>query len=86
MFAGTFAYAGAQFGTVVTMPISGWLASSSGGWPSIFYTIGCLSLVWSVAFYIWGSDSPAKHAGISMSERKYIETSLGQHQKDNVCT
>ncbi|KAL6437430.1 hypothetical protein ACFW04_005133 [Cataglyphis niger] len=73
---GTFAYAGAQFGTVITMPISGFLAASSIGWPSIFYLFGALTILWSTVFLYYGADSPAEHRSISQKEREYIEESL----------
>ncbi|XP_050586505.1 putative inorganic phosphate cotransporter isoform X2 [Bombus affinis] len=73
---GTLAYAGAQFGTVICFPISGELAASSVGWPSIFYTFGVLTIIWAIVFFIFGSDSPSKHSGISEKERRYIEDSL----------
>ncbi|XP_070162649.1 putative inorganic phosphate cotransporter isoform X2 [Polyergus mexicanus] len=73
---GTFAYAGAQFGTVITMPISGFLAGSSIGWPSIFYLFGALTILWSSIFFYFGADSPAEHRSISQKEREYIEKSL----------
>lgn len=73
---GTFAYAGAQFGTVITMPISGVLAASDVGWPSIFYIFGALSIVWSVSFFILGADAPSTHRSISQEEKEYIEESL----------
>ncbi|XP_015524856.1 putative inorganic phosphate cotransporter isoform X1 [Neodiprion pinetum] len=75
---GTYAYAGAQFGTVIGLPVSGLLAASSAGWPSIFYLVGAITIVWSVVFFIWGSDSPARHRSIKPAEKDYIETSLGQ--------
>ena len=31
---------GSYFGTVISLPISGALAQSSAGWPSIFYVFG----------------------------------------------
>ncbi|XP_014485432.1 PREDICTED: putative inorganic phosphate cotransporter isoform X2 [Dinoponera quadriceps] len=73
---GTFAYAGAQFGTVIALPISGALAASVTGWPSIFYLFGALSILWSVCFSFLGADSPAKHRSISQKEREYVEESL----------
>lgn len=47
---GALVYAGAQFGTIISMPISGLLAEYS--WPSIFYVFGLLGVVWSLAF-LW---------------------------------
>lgn len=73
---GTLAYAGAQFGTVICFPISGLLASSSAGWPSIFYVFGALAVIWGIVFFVFGSDSPSKHSRISERERRYIENSL----------
>ncbi|XP_043796655.1 putative inorganic phosphate cotransporter [Apis laboriosa] len=73
---GTLAYAGAQFGTVICFPISGLLASSSAGWPSIFYVFGALAVIWGIIFFVFGSDSPSKHSRISERERRYIENSL----------
>lgn len=58
------------------MPISGFLAASSVGWPSIFYLFGALSILWSVSFFFLGADLPANHRSISEEEREYIEKSL----------
>lgn len=77
-YTGTFAYAGGQFGTVVTMPISGFLAGSSIGWPSIFYIFGSIALLWSITFYFMGFDSPVLHPSISHGEKLYIQGSLGE--------
>lgn len=73
---GTFAYAGAQFGTVIALPISGVLAASAAGWPSIFYMFGALAILWSVIFFILGADAPSSYRNISHEEREYIEESL----------
>ncbi|XP_072745687.1 putative inorganic phosphate cotransporter isoform X2 [Anoplolepis gracilipes] len=80
---GTFAYAGAQFGTVITMPISGFLAMSSLGWPSIFYIFGTLAILWSMVFLYFGADSPAEHRNISQKERMFIEKSLRTTENEN---
>lgn len=80
---GTFAYAGGQFGTVITMPIAGVLATSRIGWPSIFYIFGALAIVWSVAFFFYGADAPADHRGISQEERMFIEESLKTDEGKN---
>ncbi|XP_076548548.1 putative inorganic phosphate cotransporter isoform X2 [Osmia lignaria lignaria] len=73
---GAFAYAGAQFGTVISFPISGVLAASSLAWPSIFFVFGGIALIWSIFFFIFGSDSPAQDLRISEEEREYIENSI----------
>lgn len=73
---GSFVYAGHQFGTLIALPISGFLASSSGGWPSVFYLWGTVLIAWSICWFFLGADSPATHPTISSEEREYIEMSL----------
>jgi len=80
---GTYSYSGAQFGTVVIMGISGVLASSVMGWPSIFYISGGLGVIWGIAFYIWGASSPSDSKSISSEEKKLIEQSLNQNEGTN---
>uniref|UniRef100_A0AAG5DL33 Putative inorganic phosphate cotransporter n=1 Tax=Anopheles atroparvus TaxID=41427 RepID=A0AAG5DL33_ANOAO len=75
---GTLSYAGAQFGTVVMLAISGVLASSSMGWPSIFYISGAVGILWSLVWFFFGSNSPAEHRGIAPEEREFIENSYGR--------
>ncbi|XP_066938077.1 putative inorganic phosphate cotransporter isoform X2 [Macrobrachium rosenbergii] len=74
-----FVYAGCQFGTVVTMPISGWLCDTDflGGWPSVFYVFGSLGLVWGVAWFLMVFDSPRAHPRISTQEKNYIMETCG---------
>ena len=65
---------GAQFGTVVTLPVSGWLCDSDflGGWPSVFYVFGSLGLLWSIAWFFLVFDHPDTHPRISPEEKIYI--------------
>ncbi|CAH0547931.1 unnamed protein product [Brassicogethes aeneus] len=74
---GAFVYAGAQFGTVISMPLSGLLSVSTGGWPSIFYVFGAVGTVWCVAFLFLVSEDPESSKKITMDERKYIQNALG---------
>uniref|UniRef100_A0A1B0EUK8 Major facilitator superfamily (MFS) profile domain-containing protein n=2 Tax=Lutzomyia longipalpis TaxID=7200 RepID=A0A1B0EUK8_LUTLO len=71
---GAFVYAGAQFGTIVSMPLSGLLAEYGfdGGWPSIFYVFGIIGVVWSVAFIWLVYEDPSSHPRIDEREKKYI--------------
>ncbi|XP_065214587.1 putative inorganic phosphate cotransporter isoform X2 [Planococcus citri] len=75
---GAFVYAGAQFGTVLAMPISGFLSEYgfSGGWPSIFYVFGLAGTFWSLAFLFIIYDDPEYHPRIKEDEKKYIVTSV----------
>ncbi|KAK7471778.1 hypothetical protein BaRGS_00035600 [Batillaria attramentaria] len=73
----TFAFSGAYFGTVISMTVSGALAESSSGWPSIFYVFGCIALLWFVLWSIFVTENPAGHPGISNAELEYIQQSIG---------
>ncbi|XP_025995967.2 putative inorganic phosphate cotransporter isoform X2 [Solenopsis invicta] len=74
---GAFVYAGAQFGTVVSMPLSGLLAAwDFGGWPSIFYVFGIIGTIWCIAFLIWVYEDPEQHPSITEDEKKLILSSL----------
>lgn len=67
-------YAGAQFGTVISMPLSGILSDVDffGGWPSIFYFFGAISTVWCVFFFFTVYEDPDSHPTIDEDERKHI--------------
>ncbi|XP_050420309.1 putative inorganic phosphate cotransporter isoform X1 [Adelges cooleyi] len=75
---GAFVYAGAQFGTVISMPLSGVLSEYgfAGGWPSIFYVFGAIGTLWSVAFLWFVHEDPESHPTIPHDERKYIISSV----------
>lgn len=72
----TLCFSGSQFGTIIMLGVSGTLAASSYGWPSIFYISGCCGVLWSFVWLIWGADSPSQSRLITRAERKYIEISL----------
>lgn len=69
---GTYAYVGAQFGTIVMLAASGQLAALFG-WESIFYASGGLGCLWVIAFYFRGASTPADSKSISDGERKMIQ-------------
>ncbi|XP_043269781.1 putative inorganic phosphate cotransporter isoform X2 [Venturia canescens] len=75
---GAFVYAGAQFGTVISMPLSGLLSKYgfSGGWPSIFYVFGAVGTIWCIAFLIIVHEDPETHPSIPEDEKKYILSAL----------
>ncbi|XP_050396704.1 sialin isoform X1 [Patella vulgata] len=81
----SFTYAGTQLGNAVTFPLAGFLCKYgfAAGWPSIFYVIGTLGLIWFVLWMFLVSDTPGQHKRISAIERKYIEYSLreSKHQE-----
>lgn len=67
------------------LSISGVLASSSMGWPSVFYFSGLLAVVWAILWLFIGSSSPAENKLISAAERDYIQSSLGHIEEDPEC-
>ncbi|XP_059045668.1 putative inorganic phosphate cotransporter, partial [Achroia grisella] len=71
-------YGAQALGTVLGLPITGFIASSSMGWPGIFRFYGLLSGIIAGVVLWFGADSPAKHPNISEAERFYIEADLGQ--------
>ncbi|XP_013134112.1 PREDICTED: putative inorganic phosphate cotransporter isoform X1 [Papilio polytes] len=75
---GAAVYAGAQFGTVISMPLSGLLSAYgfAGGWPSIFYVFGIIGTVWCLAFLFLVSEDPEVCPRIKEAEKKYILSSL----------
>lgn len=75
---GAAVYAGAQFGTIISMPLSGLLAEYgfSGGWPSIFYVFGIVGTIWSIAFLVLVYEDPSVHPRIDEREKRYINDSL----------
>ncbi|XP_046991860.1 putative inorganic phosphate cotransporter [Schistocerca americana] len=72
---GTAVYTGDQLGTVAALIISGALAQSAVGWPSIFYFFGGLSILWGVILFWLGGNTPSGHKHISRAELTYIEES-----------
>lgn len=78
---GNFTYAGNQFGTIVMLATSGFLAAF-GGWPCIYYASGGVGCIWAVIYYIWGASSPADSKSISAEEKAFIE--MGQSEERTV--
>jgi ACS family sodium-dependent inorganic phosphate cotransporter len=72
----TLAFSGSYVGTLVSMPVSAYLATVLG-WPSIFYFFGVVGLVWFVIWWILVAESPAEDPRISKGELEYIQKCLG---------
>ncbi|XP_037936504.1 putative inorganic phosphate cotransporter [Teleopsis dalmanni] len=71
-------YAGSNIGTVISMPLAGWLCSLDflGGWPSAFYIFGIMGIIWFIFWMLLVYDTPSVHPRISYREREYIERSI----------
>lgn len=76
-------FTGGPLGNVIAFPVAGWISASKIGWPLVFYLYGGIGVVWSIIWFIVGSDSPAKHNTISAAEREYIESGIeGDEDKE----
>jgi ACS family sodium-dependent inorganic phosphate cotransporter-like MFS transporter 5 len=77
-----FFVAGSNFGTIISMPLSGYLCSLEflGGWPLSFYIFGGLGVVWFVVWLFLVYDTPASHPYISIQEKNYIISQVGNSQ------
>ncbi|KAJ8679909.1 hypothetical protein QAD02_015696 [Eretmocerus hayati] len=78
---GSFVLNAVQFGTMISLPISGALAASRYGWPSIFYVFGAIGIAWSLLFYCTCADYPSEHPRIGSKELEYISESIGSLNK-----
>ncbi|XP_078504188.1 sialin isoform X3 [Lissotriton helveticus] len=71
----SLSYAGAQLGTVVSLPLSG-LICYHMDWIYVFYIFGAFGILWFILWVLFVSDTPETHRTISSSERDYILSSL----------
>lgn len=82
-FLSSVTYSGSKVGIVTTMATSGFIASSMFGWPGIFYVSGGVSLLWTIAWYIYGHNSPDDCPDISNDEREFIRSIPGTSNTDH---
>ena len=77
-------YNGANFGTIISIPLTGYLCSLDfmGGWPLSFYIFGSLGIFWCFFWWRFVFDTPDTHPRISIEERNYIERSLRKNDNE----
>ncbi|KAL7023039.1 hypothetical protein ACKWTF_012478 [Chironomus riparius] len=78
---GAMVYAGAQFGTIISMPLSGILAQYS--WPSIFYVFGAMGVVWSIIFLWTVYEEPQACPKIDAEEKEFIVKAIWGNEAVN---
>jgi sugar phosphate permease len=66
-FAQGITHAFARFGNAVTPPLVAWLVQLVT-WRGSFVALGCVSLVWVLAWFWYFRDHPADHPGITTEE------------------
>ncbi|KAK4310985.1 hypothetical protein Pmani_017479 [Petrolisthes manimaculis] len=80
----TIIFSGFPLGTVLCLPIGGWLSSSSLGWASSFYLFGGLGVVWGLAWFVLIHDRPEKHPRISQKELAHLQAFKGSTKRAEV--
>lgn len=73
----TLILTGNNFGNFFIMIVSGEMATSSLGWPGIFYLSSSFGFCWMMAWYLYGSNSPNDFKNISMAEKTYLQETPG---------
>ena len=79
----TLISSGAQFGTVISLPISGLMAAKIS-WQSVFYFFGVLGCIWFIFWVFFVFNTPQTHPRISSNELHYIETNIIQTRKEGL--
>jgi ACS family sodium-dependent inorganic phosphate cotransporter-like MFS transporter 5 len=82
-----YVYAGANFGTIVSLPVSGWLCSLDfdGGWPLCFYLFGFTGIIWFAFWCFLVYNTPSSHPRINPQEKAFILASIApQDEEDNI--
>jgi MFS transporter, ACS family, solute carrier family 17 (sodium-dependent inorganic phosphate cotransporter), other len=77
-----FTMLGGNFGTIATWSTLGPIIDLLD-WKCAFYISGMISMVFSVVWFCYVADAPAKHPRISKSELEYILSSLGDSVSKN---
>ena len=67
----SFTYLGGALGAAFAFPLAGFLIEW-GGWETVFYLVGSVTVVWSVVWFFYVTDDPVNHSSISFEEKTYI--------------
>lgn len=74
----SFTVFGGTLGTVVTWPIAGFLMEGFG-WRYGFYVPAIFTVVMTVIWFTVVYNTPAEHPGISLEEKVYIASQIGNN-------
>ncbi|KAJ8959058.1 hypothetical protein NQ318_022314 [Aromia moschata] len=79
-----YVYAGTNFGTILSLPLSGWLCSlmDGDGWPLSFYLFGVLGIIWFFFWMYFVYDTPSSHPRIDRQEHAFIIASIGPQDEE----
>lgn len=71
-----FLHLGSVLGSALTVVMSGVIASSSWGWPWVFYSSGFFGCAFCIIWASCGYSTPDDHPRISIEERHFIKNSI----------
>ncbi|GFO00364.1 vesicular glutamate transporter 2 [Plakobranchus ocellatus] len=73
-----FSLSGQMFSNVIVFPLSALLCKYGflGGWPSVFYVFGFISVLWLILFFVFVDETPSTSRFITEAEKNYIVSSL----------
>ena len=66
-------FSGITIASMINYPVSALMCYSGPGWPLVFYVQSSLGIVWCIAFFVLGSNSPLSHPYISSKEKQYFQ-------------
>lgn len=72
------AFAGSKLGMAIMLSCGGLIASSTIGWPGIFFVSGGVGLVWCALWWYYISETPAECKNISDEELAYLSNMVGR--------
>ncbi|XP_053964967.1 putative inorganic phosphate cotransporter isoform X1 [Anastrepha ludens] len=73
---GGLSHSGCDSGVVIAMGLSGFIASSSLGWPGISYISAVICFAWCLIWIFFGFDNAPSARFITPEECQYIESDL----------
>uniref|UniRef100_A0A915M884 Major facilitator superfamily (MFS) profile domain-containing protein n=1 Tax=Meloidogyne javanica TaxID=6303 RepID=A0A915M884_MELJA len=74
---------GRQIGTLLILPLAGFLCSRQdilGGWPVIFYLSALIGIGILFAWLLMSADKPSKHFCTSNRERSFVEEKIAEER------
>ncbi|KAF7636483.1 MFS domain-containing protein [Meloidogyne graminicola] len=74
---------GRQIGTLLILPLAGFLCSRQdilGGWPAIFYLSTLIGIIILFAWLLMSADKPSKHFCTSIRERSFVEEKIAEER------
>lgn len=79
-------YSGSSMGLVTVEMASGYLSSSTflGGWPAMYFIIGCGGIVWFVFWILFVYDKPEMHSMVTGSELMVINKGRNKSPDEKV--